>query len=150
MGRTILWWGRFDPNYSRNRIVRQLMRESGAALLEFAPRSSLTAALEAWLHRPGPADLVWVPAFRLRDLPAALAWGRRMGVQVVFDPMISAWDKQVFERRKFAATSSIRSGSHCSILAPKRSCFGQYRLEATVGHWCCSSSAAISICRLPR
>jgi glycosyltransferase involved in cell wall biosynthesis len=34
---------------------------------------------------------------------AACRWARRNGVKVLFDPMISAWDKKVLEQRKWKA-----------------------------------------------
>lgn len=103
--RVILWWGRSDPEYSRNRIVRRLLAEEGWRIRDFRPRIRLFAPLEAdWAVRERP-DLVWVPCFRQRDLEAARAWSSRRKVPLVFDPLISSYDKQVDERGKYRPES---------------------------------------------
>ena len=40
---------------------------------------------------------------RQRDILAACRWAHGHGVKVLFDPMISAWDKKVLEQRKWKA-----------------------------------------------
>ena len=102
----VLWWGRFDPDYSRNRILHQLLEGLGWKSSYFQPYFSRFGDLEATFNNLGRPDLLWVPCFRQRDLAAAVRWGKRHSVPVVFDPLISAYDKQVFERKKLLENSS--------------------------------------------
>ena len=104
--KTILWWGRFDPCYSRNRILRRLLTELGYRLVDFRPRFSILGGIEARFAGLSEIDAIWVPSFRQRDFQAAHSFAVRHRVPLVFDPLISAWDKAVFERCKFPRASS--------------------------------------------
>ena len=104
----ILWWGKYGnygPNYPRNRTIQTCLRELGHEIIEFRPRFSETAIIESTFKNFGTIDAVWVPCFRQRDVNAAYKWATKHAVPLIFDPLISAYDKQVFERKKFPAGS---------------------------------------------
>ena len=100
---TILWWGRSDPGYSRNQILLNLLNESGWSVEYFHPASSLLGRAQAFIQRPRKPALIWVPCFRQRDMHSALYWARRWRCPLIFDPLISAYQKEVFEKEKWGA-----------------------------------------------
>jgi len=102
----ILWWGRSDTNYSRNRVIRTCLERLGCRFSEFSPVNSWLGLMEAYVRRPKRPSLIWVPCFRQRDMYSASIWAEKQNVPLVFDPLISAYDKQVYERKKFAAEDS--------------------------------------------
>lgn len=113
MKKKVLIWGRYGnygPDYPRNRVIESVLRSLGCEVSRFLPALSATAdieyALRNALQRGPRPDLIWVPCFRQRDLAAAARYARRHRIPLVFDPLISAYDKQVNEKHKFAADSA--------------------------------------------
>jgi glycosyltransferase involved in cell wall biosynthesis len=104
----MLWWGRFGnygPDYPRNRTLMQCLRKLGWEIIEYQPRISALAHFEAAMHSFENISAVWVPCFRQRDVAAAAKWAQRRQVPLIFDPLISAYDKRVNERKKFSEDS---------------------------------------------
>ena len=103
----VLWWGRFDPDYSRNRVCISLFRRLGWDVdfffVKLWPRFGDVEAFFRGLQFREKPDLVWVPVARHRDMLAACRWAHRRGIPVIFDPLISAWDKKVLEQLKWKA-----------------------------------------------
>ena len=101
----LLWWGRSDVTYSRNGVIRSALDELGVGICDFYPHFSFAAWMEACVTSMNEVDAIWVPCFRQRDVLSASKWAKKKNISLIFDPLISAYDKQVFERKKFSETS---------------------------------------------
>lgn len=101
---TVLWWGRSDPQYSRNQIILKLLVASGCEVDFFHPVSSPLGKAQAFFQRPRIPDFIWVPCFRHRDVTSACYWARKWNRPLVFDPLISAYQKEVYEKCKWRET----------------------------------------------
>lgn len=103
--RNILWWGRSSVNYSRNVVLREAMAEKGFGVFDFRPIYSCFGDIEASLRHVKIPDVVWVGCFRQRDIAAASRWAHKRGIPVVFDPLISHYDKVVNEFQRHSRDS---------------------------------------------
>jgi len=101
----ILWWGRSDRGYSRNGIVIKALEELGFEIIPFFPKTSLFAFEEAFFKRLPSPDLIWVPCFRQRDFFTAYRYAHMQKIPIIFDPLISSYDKKVFEHKKWKENS---------------------------------------------
>ncbi len=107
MPRRVLFWGRFDHGYSKTRVNAAAFRALGWEVDYFDVKwccrlGDVEAFFRGLDRRPRP-DLVLVPVCRQRDIAAACRWAHKRGIKVLFDPMISAWDKKVLEQLKWKA-----------------------------------------------
>ncbi len=101
MSKTIIWWGKGDIHYSRNRIIRQQLQELGYHIVDFRPKISALGDIQAaFSGLTKKADYIWVPCFRQRDFEGAYRYSSHNNIPIIFDPLISAYDKQVYERKK--------------------------------------------------
>lgn len=107
MGKRVLFWGRFDHGYSKTRVNAAAFRALGWEVdyfdVKWCCRFGDVEAFFRGLDRRSRPDLVLVPVCRQRDIAAACRWAHRRGIKVLFDPMISAWDKKVLEQKKWKA-----------------------------------------------
>ena len=113
--RSILWWGRFDKNYSRNRIIRQSLKRLNYQLIDFIPLISEFGFAEAVLRNIKKTDFVWVPCFRQRDIASAHKWCIKHNIKLIIDPLISSWDKRVNEK------SNVFSQSYANKIKQRES-----------------------------
>lgn len=137
----ILWWGRhgnYGPNYPRNRTIIKCLESLGYEVIEFQPRFSKLADFEAYFRKFDKVDLVWVPCFRQRDISAASRWARKNKLPLFFDPLISAYDKRVNEKKKYKPESKQAKNllrwekklfSLADILIADTVCHKQYFIE---------------------
>jgi len=99
----VLIWGRSDTGYSRNRMVRQLFGNLGWQITTFFPSVSQLGWVQAHWRALKKPNLVWVPCFRQKDMASAAVWARKWRIPLVFDPLISAYQKDVDEKKKFTS-----------------------------------------------
>jgi len=97
----ILWWGRGDNSYSRNKIMLTLLGDLGFQVNYFRPRISKLGKIEALTKSIEIPNYIWVPCFRHNDVLSASYFARKWKIPLIFDPLISAYQKDVFERGKW-------------------------------------------------
>jgi glycosyltransferase involved in cell wall biosynthesis len=106
MTKTLLWWGRSDRQYSRNRILLEAFPGLGWRVEFFHPRSSRFGLIESYFRNLKSPDAIWVPCFRHTDIPAASHRAKKWKVPLIIDPLISAYQKEVFEKRRYSPDSA--------------------------------------------
>lgn len=107
MKKIIIWWGRSDPTYSRNQILRKILRQLNYKIIDFYPYISYFGYIQALFQIKTKPCAIWVPCFRQRDIHSASKWAKKNTIPLIFDPLISSWDKQVGERKKFLPNSFL-------------------------------------------
>ena len=106
----VAFFGAWDPSYPRNRILRRGLEHAGVEVTEVRVRERRVVfrypALLAKASALRGVDVVLVPEFRHKDVPLArVLAGRR---PLVFDPLVSRWERRIALSRP----AEGRVGSH--------------------------------------
>lgn len=102
----VLMWGKDLSQVIRNKVILKSFDELKIKHLWFQPKVSWLAYYEAYLKKiDTDFNYIWVPTFRHRDLPQALKFGKKHKIPVIFDPHISSYNKEVFEKKKISPDS---------------------------------------------
>ncbi|MBN2071310.1 MAG: glycosyltransferase [Candidatus Krumholzibacteriota bacterium] len=101
---SILFFGGYDEEYPRNRIIRKGLRKIGVRVDEchadwksrvITRYPCLTAKYLGTRER---GEVFFVPEFRHKDVPLAWFLARMSGKKVVFDPLVSRYATRVLDR----------------------------------------------------
>ncbi len=102
---SVLWWGRCDPNYTRNKIIAKLFQDLNWKISYYHPIASQIGLIQAYFSSLKKPDFIWVPCFRQRDMFSAIYWAKKWQIPLIFEPLTSAYEKEVYERKKWAPGS---------------------------------------------
>jgi len=103
--KTILFFGGYDPEYPRNRILRNGLRKTGFDVSECRAdiKSKIITRYPLLTKRflgdnNKKNDLIFVPDFRHKDVPLAWLLSRITGKKLIFDPLVSRYMTRVLDR----------------------------------------------------
>ena len=108
----VCFFGGYEPRYVRNIIIKEGLIKNGVEVVECHTKSKF----KFWLRYPilffkhlkffpVKYDLVFVPAFRHKDVPLAKLIGLLTNKPVVFDPLVSRYETKVLDQKKVAPYS---------------------------------------------
>ena len=81
------------------------MKKLGYQIIDFKPLISNLGYLQALILVKTIPSIIWVPCFRHRDLESAAKWANKKKIPLIFDPLISSWDKKINEQSKYKKMS---------------------------------------------
>jgi glycosyltransferase involved in cell wall biosynthesis len=81
------------------------MKKLGYQIIDFKPLISKLGYFQAFISIKSIPSIIWVPCFRHRDLKNAAKWAAKKKIPIIFDPLISSWDKKINEQSKYKKTS---------------------------------------------
>jgi len=103
----VCFFGAYDPGYIRNLIIKEGLLKNGVEVLECYTKSKF----KFWLRYPilffqhlkflaTRYDVIFVPAFRHKDVPLSKFLAILTRKPVVFDPFVSRYETKVLDKRK--------------------------------------------------
>jgi glycosyltransferase involved in cell wall biosynthesis len=107
----LLFFGAYDPSYSRNLIIRKGWRSIGRSYSECRTgikrkvHTRYPALLARYLRARKGNQTIFVPEFRHKDIPIARMISSLSGSSLVFDPLVSRYETRVLDR------GDVRAGS---------------------------------------
>jgi len=106
----VCYFGKYDPAYSRNAVIRKGLAQSGVEVVECRIDSGLGTAQYSGLlaqmrQVKGRLDAIIVAEHNQFVVPLAWAWACQCGARLVFDPLTSIYNTDVVDRRVVAACS---------------------------------------------
>jgi glycosyltransferase involved in cell wall biosynthesis len=99
----IALFGAYDPEYPRTAVLAESLAARGVEVVRIGVPPGTPAVareirlLARWAAQARGLRALLVPAFGHRDVPLAVLIGRRTGMPVIFDPLVSRWDTQVMD-----------------------------------------------------
>jgi len=108
----VCFFGGYNPKYIRNVIIKEGLIKNGVEVVECRTKSKF----KFWLRYPilffqhlkflaTKYDVIFVPAFRHKDVPLSKFLGILTRKPVVFDPFVSRYETKVLDKRKVAPYS---------------------------------------------
>jgi len=108
----VCFFGGYNPKYTRNIIIRQGLIKNGIEVIECHAKSKF----KFWFRYPilffrhlrfllKKYDIIFVPAFRHKDVPLAKFIGLLTNKPVVFDPFVSRYETKVLDQKKVLPSS---------------------------------------------
>jgi len=103
----VCFFGGYNPKYIRNVIIKEGLAKNGVEVVECHAKSKF----KFWLRYPilffqhlkffpVKYDLIFVPAFRHKDVPLAKLIGLLTNKPLVFDPFVSRYETKVIDQKK--------------------------------------------------
>ena len=99
-GLRICYFGHYDPEYSRNRIIQKVLRRAGAEVIEVNDRSPGIRRYCNLIRRSSNLrfDLMIVGFMGHTDMPIAKLICHLKRVPIIFDAFLSLYDSNVWDR----------------------------------------------------
>jgi glycosyltransferase involved in cell wall biosynthesis len=94
------FFGAYDPSYPRNAVLRKGLAGNGAGIAECRvwPRKKFWARYPLLAVRfRRRTDILFVPEFCQKDVPAAKFLARLWGKKVVFDPLVTRFETKIVD-----------------------------------------------------